>query len=260
MRFFVLAALAVGITIPASAGSILCPSCIPTLDVYVGGSYLATIAGITNNGGNTFSINAILGNPGQFLITVTATTDPDPIIEYDVSVSNFGSGADSFNSLSSFSLGAESLDSVTPGAQSFSLVFSSPTVGGPFSNTATQITASVTDLGTDGSSVVPTDAGLITTFLGGNQTGTTGSACTGLAGVTQNCPAEIVNTSHTLLNGQLISQLNFTLGPTDRVDITAESFVSPVPEPVMAWMVGAGLLLFGLRSRLDGSKKDLSAR
>ncbi|MFN0171717.1 MAG: hypothetical protein ACKV22_35330 [Bryobacteraceae bacterium] len=247
MRFFVLAALAVGSAIPASAGSILCPSCIPTLDVYVGGSYLATVAGLTNNAGNTFSINAILGNPGQFLITVTATTDPDPIIEYDVSVSNFGSEA-----------------------QSFSLSFFSQTVGGPFSNTTTQITTSVTDLGTDGSSVVPTAAGLpgqafdppglITTFLGGNQTGTTGGTCTGLAGVTQNCPTEIVNTSHTLLNGQLISQLNFTLGATDNVNITAESGVSPVPEPAMAWTICAGLLVFGLRARLHGSKKDLSAR
>lgn len=237
----------VAAAIPARAGSILCPACIPTLDVYVNNSFLATLAGTTSNGGATFTISALLGSPGQFSITVLAVTNPDPFVDYGLTVSNFSTSS-----------------------TSFSFQFSSPTVGGPFGSTTTQLGATVTDLGDDGASLIGNppvsslqengeEPGLAYTYIGGNLIGKVGSGCNAASGSTQNCGTDQSGFNHGPFSGILSVQLNFTLGPTDQVTFfNSRSEITEgnaIPEPA-AWMTAAGGLAFLLWRRRRRAHRD----
>jgi len=247
-KLFPVLLLLVGAAIPVRAGSILCPACIPTLDVYVNNSFLATLAGTTSDGGATFTISAILGSPGQFAISVFAVTNPDPFVDYGLTVSNF--------SLSS---------------RSFSFLFTSPTVGGPFGTTNSQVGATVTDLANDGASLTGNppgsiltlngeEPGLAYTSIGGNLIGKVGSGCNAAPGSTENCGTDQLGFNHSPFFGLLSVELNFTLGPTDQVTFfNGRSSIEEIPEPA-AWLTaagGLGLLLWRRgRARCDGAQEN----
>lgn len=227
----------VGAAVPARAGSILCPACIPTLDVYVNNTFLATLAGTTSNGGATFTISAILGSPGQFAISVFAVTNPDPFVDYGLTVSNFSTSS-----------------------TSFSFLFSSPTVGGPFGTTSSQLGATVTDLGDDGASLIGNppgssltlnseEPGLAYTYIGGNLIGKVGSGCNAAPSSTENCGTDQSGFNHSPFVGLLTVELNFTLGPTDQVTLfDGRSIIEEIPEPA-AGLTAAGGLAFLLWRR-----------
>lgn len=73
--------------------------------------------------------------------------------------------------------------------------------------------------------------------------GSTGSDAFGLPGLTQPGPA--VSTSMAI-------QLRFTLTPGDSASFTSRFEVIPIPEPVTAFLLGAGLLGLGALARKPG--------
>jgi hypothetical protein len=214
------------------------------MNIFVNDNYIGTIVGISNNGGANFLMSGTFSNPGSYLITINTSTDPDPIIDYDLGVSNFG---DSFSRFT------------------FSMSFN--TVGGPYGSTDQEYVLGLEDLGGDGASALP-GGGTVSTFtarsfapmdfgspwfvsstLGDVPIGDLGTPCVAAPGSSTTC-SENANVFHGLTQGTLYSTVSFQLGPTDRATFQSVTSVGEVPEPAAAWLIGAGLLgVAGLRSR-----------
>lgn len=216
------------------------------MDLFVNYNYIGTIVGVTNDGGASFAMVGNFSNPGFYQISINTSTDPDPIVDYDLGVSNFDSSSARFSFTTSFQ-----------------------TVGGPYTSTGFQYTLDIEDLGEDGASAVPGEGeqpalvsgvfqqasfsrGLIPQFVDGDvdgvPVGSLGSPCTADAGGSNTCSdSNLVN--HIPVSGLLTSNVSFVLGPTDRARLQTQMLVgeTAVPEPSTAWLLIGGALIFASR-------------
>jgi hypothetical protein len=210
------------------------------MNIFVNHNYIGTIVGVSNDGGATFLMAGTFSNPGVYLIEINTSTDPDPLIDYDLGVSNFGSSSSLFSFATSFD-----------------------TVGGPYGSTGNQYTLTLDDLGSDGAGALPGggtesaalfagEAGalenggfgapwFLSGNLGGEPIGDLGDPCFALPGSSTVCTSSF-NLFHNLTQGTFTSTVAFQLGPTDRVQFESATVTAPIPEPSVAWLLASGLI------------------
>lgn len=209
------------LSLPVHSAVMPCPSCIPTLDLFVGNSLVASVNGSTGDGGSTFNLYRLQNSPGQYSIEVFGTTGPDPFIAFNVSVSNFATVANNFT-----------------------LRFTAPTVGGSYNTTSATLFTSLLDIGTNGAlanglnSPVP---GLLLMSIGGNGVGQLGGNCTAPASGATICGNTSTVLTHGSLNGSQVVELSFQLGPTDRLLFSGDVSLAEIPEPGAALLTLSGL-------------------
>lgn len=201
-------------------------------------TYDASALGEVDNGDGTYSYTGAATPPSGgsgWNLSWDVTVKEDPFIDGVFAVTNNTGSTQTYTIV--FTLPVT--PAITPSSLSGASVIGNLTVdgdGGTLGNAgADPMFTAILD-GVTYDTLLDFDSSVTLAF----GSGSTGAAAFGLPGLTQPGPA---------VNSSIGIQIRFTLTPGDSASFTSRFEVIPVPEPVTAFLLGAGLLSLGVLAR-----------